>query len=47
MSLDWMRPGCHDEELVEGFINFGPGDWFTDTDLGLDSEVHVGAEGSP
>ena len=27
MSLDWMRPGCHDEELVERFRNFGPGDW--------------------
>jgi hypothetical protein len=50
MSLDWMRPGCHDEEVVEGFRDFGPGDWFTDTDFGLDceiEEVHAGAEESP
>jgi hypothetical protein len=50
MSLDWMRPGCHDEELVEEFRNFGLGDWYTDADLSLDceiEEVHTGAEGSP
>ena len=50
MSLDWIRPGCHDEELVEGFRNFGPEDWFTDADFGLDckiEEVHAGGEGSP
>jgi hypothetical protein len=50
MSLDWMRPGCHDEELVEEFRNFGPGDWYTNADLGLDckmEEVYAGAEGSP
>jgi len=50
MSLEWMRPGCHDEELVEDTRNFEPGDWYTDADLGLDckiEEVHVGVEGSP
>ena len=49
MSLDWMRLGCYDEELVEEFRNFGPGDWYTDANLGLDckmEEVHIGEEGS-
>jgi hypothetical protein len=33
MSFDWLRPGCHDEERIEQFRNFGLGDWHTDADL--------------
>jgi hypothetical protein len=50
MSLDWMRPGCHDEGLVEELRSFELGDWYTDADLGLDCKMekaHTGAEGSP
>ena len=49
-SLEEVRPGCYDEEVVEEFRNFGPGDWYTDADLGLDckmEEVHIEEEGSP
>jgi hypothetical protein len=33
MSLEWLRGSCRDEEPLERFRNFGPGDWYTDTDL--------------
>jgi hypothetical protein len=50
MSLEWLRGGCQDVESIERFRSFGPGDWYTDTDLDepCDREWLPGrAEGSP
>jgi hypothetical protein len=45
MSLDWMRLGCHDEELVEELRSIGPGETGTRLPISAWTAKFGGPEG--